>query len=86
MLLDKPLPSGVAAQNYRSILAGKRGCIMTNSGGQAADVRLREFAGDAGKKCKMYIPGRAPQVVGLPTTITIAPERLAMIAQAGEAK
>jgi hypothetical protein len=86
MLLEKPLPSGVAAQNYKSIPAAKRGCIMTNSGSQPADVYLREFAGDAGKTCKVYVPGRIPQVMALPTAITIAPERLAMIAQVGDAK
>jgi hypothetical protein len=86
MLLEKPLPSGVAVQNYGSIPAAQRGCIMTNSGSKPAEVTLREFAGDAGKTCKVYVPGAPPQVVTLPTTITIAPERLVMIAQTGDVR
>jgi len=86
ILFEKGLPSGVAAQNYRSIPAGHRGCIITNSGSQPADVFMREFAGDAGKACTLYAPGRAPQILTLPAAITIAPERLVMIAQSGDAK
>jgi len=85
MLFEKPLPSGVAIQNYMSIGTANRGCIMTNSGSQPADVHLREFAGDAAKKCKVYAPGCAPRVMTLPATITIAPERLVMIVEAGDA-
>lgn len=86
LLLEKPLPSGVAAQNYRSIPAGKRGCIMTNSGMQQAEVHLRQFAGDPGKTCTVYVPGCAPKTVTLPAAVSIAPERLIMIAQSGDAK
>ena len=83
---EKGLPSGVAVQNYRSIPAGTRGCIVTNSSSQPADVFLKEFAVNGGKSFKLYVPGRTPSDVTLPAKITIAPERLVMIAQTGEVK
>ncbi|MBI5092416.1 MAG: hypothetical protein HZB26_08225 [Candidatus Hydrogenedentes bacterium] len=86
ILLEQLLPAGVVAQNYRSIPGARRGCIMTNSGSQPAQLRLKEFAGDAGKKCVLYVPGSPPQPLTLPAPIMIAPERLVMIAQPGDAK
>lgn len=86
LLFKQSLPPGVAIQNYRSIPAAQRGCILTNSGAKPAEVQLEEFAGDGGRTCKVYVPGAEPQPMALPTTITIAPERLVMIVQAGDAK
>jgi hypothetical protein len=83
---DKPLPTGVAAQNYRSIPEGLRGCIVTNAGTQPADLRLQGFAGDSRKTCRVYVPGKEMQVVAWPATVRVEPERLVMIAEGGEAK
>jgi hypothetical protein len=83
---EKPLPSTVAVQNYSSMPPGKRACILTNSGSQPVDLRLKEFAGDTSGTCKVYVPGKPPKIIALPGVLTIEPERLVMVAQEGGAK
>jgi hypothetical protein len=86
ILFEKPIPSSVAAQNYTSIPPGKRACILTNSGTQPADVHVKAFAGATGQSCKVFVPGSPPRIATLPATVTVAPERLVMVAEAGGAK
>lgn len=73
----QPLPSGIAVQGYRSLSNGKVGCVVTNAGANAAEIR---WSGSAAR-ARIFVPGAAPKTVDLPCTVTVAPERLIMAAE-----
>ncbi len=70
---------GVAYNVFRNRATGKRACILTNSGMEAAKQSIQGFEGDATGEVRIHIPFQKTKVVKLPAEIDIPAERIVFV-------
>ncbi len=70
---------GVAYNVFRNRATGKRACILTNSGMEAAKQSIQGFEGNATGEVRVHTPFQRTKVVKLPAEIEIPAERIVFV-------